>query len=247
MKNNIRIYVKKKLPTDFILLDKKITHYLKNVMRLNIGDKINIFNEIDGEWTALIEDLGKKNSKVIVEKKIGFKKKPCDIWIFFAPVKNARIDFISQKITELGSQLIWPVITERTQNKSIKESRILSNAIEAAEQCGSTFVPKVNKIEKLDKIIEKWDEIGQNRTLIFCDEFSKVKPLEKLRELKKTNQNDKWALLIGPEGGFSDLEREKINKISNLCEISLGPRVLRSDTAIISALSIFHSILGDWV
>ena len=247
MKNNIRVYVKEKLSTDFIYLDNKISHYLKNVMRLKTGDKLNIFNETDGEWTVLIEDLNKKKSKVKIEKKIGFKKEPCDIWIFFAPVKNARIDFISQKITELGSQLIWPVITERTQNKSIKESRILSNAIEAAEQCGSTFVPKVNKIEKLDKIIQKWDEIGRNRTLIFCDELSKVKPFEKLSELKKTNRNDKWALLIGPEGGFSDVEREKINKISNLCVISLGPRVLRSDTAIISALSIFHSILGDWV
>ena len=143
--------------------------------------------------------------------------------------------------------MIWPVITERTQNKSIKESRILSNAIEAAEQCGSTFVPKVNKIEKLDNIIEKWNEIAPNRTLIFCDELSKVKPLKKLNEIKKINKNEKWALLIGPEGGFSDEERKKINKISDLCVISLGQRVLRSDTAIVSALSIFHSILGDWV
>ena len=243
----IRVYINKKITNGFIELDQSQTHYIKNVMRLNIGDNFNIFNENDGEWIVELLELNKKISKVKTLKEIGFKDKPSDIWILFAPVKKLRVDFIAQKITELGARVIWPVITERTQYKSIKESKILSNAIEAAEQCGLTFIPKVNKIENLEYILDNWDHFDSERTLIFCDEKCVNNPKKQLESIKKINKSNKWAILIGPEGGFSDKEREKINRVKNLSIISLGPRILRSDTAVVSSLSLFHSTIGDWV
>ena len=158
-----------------------------------------------------------------------------------------RVDFIAQKVTELGAKLIWPVITERTQYKNIKQSKILSNTIEAAEQCGLTFIPKVNEAENLREIIDNWNKVNSDRTLIFCDEDSCNNPKKQFEALKKTNTSNKWAILVGPEGGFSDEERKKINEVNNLSVISLGPRILRSDTAIVSSLSLFHSTIGDWV
>ena len=244
---NIRVYINKKITNGFIELDQSQTHYIKNVMRSSIGDNFNIFNENDGEWIVELLESNKKISKVKTIKKIGFKDKPSDIWVLFAPVKKLRVDFIAQKITELGARLIWPVITDRTQYQSIKTSKILSNAIEAAEQCGLTFIPKVNELEKLNSILNHWDEIAPGRTLIFCDEKSANNPKKILEQLKLDKKDDKWALLIGPEGGFSDLERDRIYKITNLKGISLGPRILRSDTAIVSALTLFHSVIGDWV
>jgi len=165
----------------------------------------------------------------------------------FAPVKKLRTDYISQKITELGAQLIWPIITERTQFKSIKSSKILSNAIEAAEQCGLTSIPKVKKSKDLNYLLDNWKTIAEDRLLIFCDENISGNPKTLLKSAKKKNKKNKWAILIGPEGGFSQNERNKIIKLKDSINISLGPRILRSDTAIVSALTIFHSILGDWV
>tara|TARA_Y100000591_G_C21840781_1_gene705489 strand:+ start:931 stop:1671 length:741 start_codon:yes stop_codon:yes gene_type:complete len=244
---NTRVYINKKISNGFVELDEPQTHYIKNVMRLKIGEKFNIFNENQGEWLVELSEFNKKISIVKILKELGLKDLPSDVWILFAPVKKLRVDFIAQKVTELGARLIWPVNTERTQYKTIKKSKILSNAIEAAEQCGLTFIPKVNDLENLEDIIDSWDKINPDRTLIFCDENSYNNPKKQLEDLKKTSKSNRWAILIGPEGGFSDKERQKINKVKNLNVISLGPRILRSDTAIVSSLSLFHSILGDWV
>ncbi len=244
---NTRVYINKKISNGFIELDEPQTHYIKNVMRLKIGEKFNIFNENQGEWLVELSKFNKKISTVKVLKELGLKDLPSDIWILFAPVKKHRVDFIAQKVTELGARLIWPVNTERTQYKTIKKSKILSNAIEAAEQCGLTFIPKVNDLENLEDIIDSWNKINPDRTLIFCDEKSYNNPKKQLEDLKNDGKSNKWAILIGPEGGFSDKERQKINEVKNLNVVSLGPRILRSDTAIVSALSLFHSILGDWV
>ena len=121
----IRVYLNKKITNNILDLDQSQNHYIKNVMRLNIGDNFNIFNENDGEWFVELFELNKKKSKVKILKEIGIKDRPSDIWMLFAPVKKLRIDFIAQKITELGARVIWPVLTERTQYKSIKESKIL--------------------------------------------------------------------------------------------------------------------------
>ena len=138
---NIRVYINKKIKIGFLDLDESQTHYIKNVMRLKIGENFNIFNEHDGEWSVELSEFNKKISKVKILEEIGIKDEPSDVWMLFAPVKKLRVDFIAQKVTELGAKLIWPVITERTQYKNIKKSKILSNTIEAAEQCGLTFIP----------------------------------------------------------------------------------------------------------
>lgn len=242
--SNIRIYINKEITKGFVVLDKAQSHYIKNVMRVKVGDMFNIFNENDGEWRVKLKEIKKNKLIVNVEEYIGIKPEPADVWVLFAPVKKLRTDYISQKITELGAQLIWPIITERTQFKSIKSSRILSNAIEAAEQCGLTSIPKVKKSKDLNYLLDNWKTIAEDRLLIFCDENISGNPKTLLKSAKKKN---KWAILIGPEGGFSQNERNKIIKLKDSINISLGPRILRSDTAIVSALTIFHSILGDWV
>ena len=242
--SNIRIYINKEITKGFVVLDKSQSHYIKNVMRVKVGDMFNIFNENDGEWRVKLKEIKKNKLIVNVEEYIGIKPEPADVWVLFAPVKKLRTDYISQKITELGAQLIWPIITERTQFKSIKSSKILSNAIEAAEQCGLTSIPKVKKSKDLNYLLDNWKTIAEDRLLIFCDENISGNPKTLLKSAKKKN---KWAILIGPEGGFSQNERNKIIKLKDSINISLGPRILRSDTAIVSALTIFHSILGDWV
>lgn len=242
--SNIRIYINKEITKGFVVLDKSQSHYIKNVMRIKAGDMFNIFNENDGEWRVKLKEIKKNKLIVNVEEYIGIKPEPADVWVLFAPVKKLRTDYISQKITELGAQLIWPIITERTQFKSIKSSKILSNAIEAAEQCGLTSIPKVKKSKDLNYLLDNWKTIAEDRLLIFCDENISGNPKTLLKSAKKKN---KWAILIGPEGGFSQNERNKIIKLKDSINISLGPRILRSDTAIVSALTIFHSILGDWV
>ena len=242
--SNIRIYINKEIKKGFVVLDKAQSHYIKNVMRVKVGDMFNIFNENDGEWRVKLKEIKKNKLIVNVEEYIGIKPEPADVWVLFAPVKKLRTDYISQKITELGAQLIWPIITERTQFKSIKSSKILSNAIEAAEQCGLTSIPKVKKSKDLNYLLDNWKTIAEDRLLIFCDENISGNPKTLLKSAKKKN---KWAILIGPEGGFSQNERNKIIKLKDSINISLGPRILRSDTAIVSALTIFHSILGDWV
>ena len=245
--SNIRIYINKEITKGFVVLDKAQSHYIKNVMRVKVGDMFNIFNENDGEWRVKLKEIKKSKLIVNVEEYIGIKPEPADVWVLFAPVKKLRTDYISQKITELGAQLIWPIITERTQFKSIKSSRILSNAIEAAEQCGLTSIPKVKKSKDLNYLLDNWKTIAEDRLLIFCDENISGNPKTLLKSAKKKNKKNKWAILIGPEGGFSQNERNKIIKLKDSINISLGPRILRSDTAIVSALTIFHSILGDWV
>ena len=242
----VRVYINKKIKKGFLDLDKSQTHYLSNVMRLRSEDSLNIFNENDGEWEASVSKVKKDSFTIKVKNFIGSQPEPADIWVLFAPVKSLRVDFISQKITELGARLIWPILTERTQIRKIKSSRIIANAIEAAEQCGSTHIPMVNEVEKLEHVIENWLDLSEDRILIFCDENSTIKFSEALDKIKESNKNDKWAILVGPEGGFSNSEREKILNLKNSVSLTLGKRILRSDTAIVSALSVFHSFLGDW-
>ena len=164
--SNIRIYINKEITKGFVVLDKAQSHYIKNVMRVKVGDMFNIFNENDGEWRVKLKEIKKSKLIVNVEEYIGIKPEPADVWVLFAPVKKLRTDYISQKITELGAQLIWPIITERTQFKSIKSSKILSNAIEAAEQCGLTSIPKVKKSKDLNYLLDNWKTIAEDRLLI---------------------------------------------------------------------------------
>jgi 16S rRNA (uracil1498-N3)-methyltransferase len=222
-------------------LEQEQSHYLLNVMRRKVGDKICIFNSIDGEWLAQIAECGKKTCQLLLVEQILSQKTSPDIWLCFAPVKNAPIANIVQKATELGASLLQPVITKHTIVNKINDKRLSAIAIEAAEQCERLDVPQIMEIITLEKLLASWDDARQ---LIVCDESGAGKPMvEALKELKS---NGKYAVLIGPEGGFSQSEFALLRKQPYVTAISMGPRILRADTAAIVALAGVFSILGDW-
>ena len=207
-------------------------------MRLSRGDHIALFNGYNGEWRAIIEQTQKKKGQLLCLEKTQIQRKPPDLWLIFAPVKKARTSFIVEKAVELGAAKILPVQTEFTNSERIRQDRLQAHATEAAEQCGGTFVPEVCKLTKLYKLLADWPK---ERQLLFCDE-TKIGISTNLA----TCQGSKWAILIGPEGGFSQNEREYIANIETSYSISLGPRILRADTAAVAALTLWQSRLGDW-
>jgi 16S rRNA (uracil1498-N3)-methyltransferase len=166
---------------------------------------------------------------------------PPDLWLLFAPIKKARTDFIVEKATEMGVARILPVQTEFTNAERIRQDRLQAHAIEAAEQCGGTFVPEVADLQRLDAVLADWPE---GRRLIFADEGRAGLSLV-LPDLVE-GQGAGWAILIGPEGGFSQAERERLRGLPFVTAISLGPRILRADTAAVAALTLFQASLGDW-
>jgi 16S rRNA (uracil1498-N3)-methyltransferase len=163
---------------------------------------------------------------------------PPNLWLMFAPIKKARTDFIVEKATELGASRILPVQTDFTNSERIRRDRLQDHAIEAAEQCGGTFVPEVTDMNRLEKLLVEWPE---DRFLLFCDE-GKVGERVQTQDLPK----GKWAILLGPEGGFSEKERKYIQTMQNSFSLSLGPRILRADTAAVAALTLWQNALGDW-
>ena len=245
MKKNLRLYVKEKIGKGPLILNKKHSHYLKNVMRLKLNDKISLFNEVDGEWLATIASIKKNECSILVEDFIKDSDIFYDVWLLFAPVKQARLDYLAQKTCEMGVKELFPIFTEYTQAKKINIDRIRSNLIEAAEQCNFNNIPSVNEVNNFNYILDNWDKFFKERNVIFCDEKSNLNPMEVFYSNKK-KKIDKWAIIIGPEGGFSDNERNIINKKNNSMSISLGPRIMRSDTAVVAILAIFQMIIGDW-
>jgi 16S rRNA (uracil1498-N3)-methyltransferase len=223
-----------------IALDPAQAHYLINVMRCKAGDEVLVFNGIDGEWRATLALGGRKSAKL----NLGNRERPQiegpDLHYVFAPLKRARLDYIVQKATELGVSRLVPVLTRRTMAERINATRLRANAIEAAEQCGILRVPEVSPPEKLPKLLETWD---RNRLLIFADEQAPIaSPLAALTAQKR----QPLAVLIGPEGGFEADERALLIKQPFVVPISLGPRIMRADTAAIAALSLVNAVLGDW-
>ncbi len=231
-----------------VQLDKDQSHYLVNVLRMGQGERILIFNGHDGEWAAEIEEASKKAAILrVIERTRAHQPLP-DIWLLFAPVKRARLDFIAQKATEMGAAMIQPVITRRTIVSRVKDQRLQANVIEAAEQCGLVALPEVREAEKLDTLLDRWTEREGPRRILFCDEAaepggSKV-ALERLAA--EGGKGQPYALLIGPEGGFDAEERARLHARKDTVAISLGPRILRADTAAIAALAAVQMILGDW-
>ena len=220
-------------------LSREQAHYLVHVLRLKPGDPVSLFNARDGEWLAYLTDAGKKAVAVRVEKCSGEAKPPPDIDFLFAPLKHARLDYLVQKATELGARRLRPVITDRTIAGRVNLERMRANAIEAAEQCNLVFVPEVAEPQKLDRILADWQE---GRALVYCDETASVaNPLDALAHVALPA-----AVLIGPEGGFTDAERDTLRRLSFVNAISLGPRIMRADTAAISALTLMQAVLGDW-
>ena len=174
---------------------------------------------------------------LVCEKQTRPQQNPPDLWLLFAPIKKARTDFIVEKAAEMGAARILPIQTEFTNSERIRRDRLQAHAVEAAEQCGGTYVPEVTELQKLDCLLADWPE---GRRLMFCDE-ALVGPAERL-----AGQPGPWALIIGPEGGCSETERTKLRALPFSTAVSLGPRILRADTAAVAALTVWQQALGDW-
>lgn len=236
-----RLFVKSPLSTGTTLtLSADQAHYLGNVLRLKPGDHVLLFNGEDGEWCAKLTAIGKKMGEAAVEHQTRPQEHSPDLHYLFAPLKRARLDYMAQKATEMGASLLQPVITRRTVAERVNTDRLHANAVEAAEQCGILGVPEVRKPKTLSKLLEGWD---QERLLIFADEAAPAaSPVEAL-----TAQAPRpLAVLIGPEGGFEPEERALLLQQTYVSPLSLGPRVMRADTAAVACLALVNAVLGDW-
>ena len=237
--NKIRLFVDHTLgKAQSVPLNKDQAHYIFSVMRKSIGETILIFDGNNGEWEASIEEISKKSGVLFCIKQTKPQIMPPDLWLFFSPLKKVRTDFIVEKATELGVAKIIPVQTEHTNADRIKLSRLSAHAIEAAEQCGGTYIPKIEELQKINEVLENFPP---DRRLLFCDEKLQASEVN-LENLKK----GKWAILVGPEGGFSEIERNYLKGLKFTISISLGPRILRADTAAVTAISLWQNYLGDW-
>jgi 16S rRNA (uracil1498-N3)-methyltransferase len=222
-----------------IALPREQAHYLIGVLRMAGGDPLRVFNTRDGEWLAYVASTAKKSTTVRCERRVADVSPPPDIDYVFAPLKHARLDYVVQKATELGARRLRPVITARTIAERVNLERMKANVVEAAEQCNLVFVPEVHEPVRLAKCLEEWDE---GRALIYCDETAAIaNPLEALAPLRTPA-----AVLIGPEGGFTDDEKALLKSYDFVTAISLGPRIMRADTAAVAALTLVQAALGDW-
>jgi 16S rRNA (uracil1498-N3)-methyltransferase len=221
-------------------LTREQAHYLFGVMRLSVGGQVALFNGQDGEWLAEVIEAGKRGGVLSCVEQSKPLQLPPDLWFLFAPIKKARTDFIVEKAAEMGAARIMPVQTEFTNSERIRQDRLQAHAVEATEQCGGTFVPEVADLQRLDRVLESWPE---GRQLMFCDEAEVGSALR----LAGNETDQPWAILIGPEGGFSERERARLAALPYSHVVSLGPRILRADTAAVAALTMWQQALGDWV
>ncbi len=223
-----------------LTLSREASHYLVTVLRLGGGSAIRLFNAIDGEWQCSISQANRKAARVTCDENLRDVTLPPDIDYLFAPLKSARLDYLTQKATEMGVRRLCPVITRYTVADKVNLDRMRANAIEAAEQCNMVYVPDVAEPEKLGHVLANWPD---HRTLIFCDERAGVaNPVDTLKQVR----TGPLAVLLGPEGGFSDRERDMILAVPHVVGLSLGPRIMRADTAAVAVLAVVQSVLGDW-
>jgi 16S rRNA (uracil1498-N3)-methyltransferase len=236
-----RLFVKSRLrPAAEVELEPRQAHYLINVLRCKTGDHFLLFNGEDGEWRAAMGAMTKKKATLVLAEQTRPQSEGPDLHYLFAPLKRARLDYMAQKATEMGASLLKPVITRRTVAERVNADRLLANAIEAAEQCGVLRVPEVSAPETLSEMLAAWDPA---RLLIFADEAAPLaSPLAALAAEKPRP----LAVLIGPEGGFDQEERALLLAQPFVIPISLGPRVMRADTAAVAALALVNAVLGDW-
>jgi 16S rRNA (uracil1498-N3)-methyltransferase len=219
-------------------LDRDQAHYLFGVMRMAAGDRLFVFNQTSGEWLAEVVEAGKRGGVLRCLEKTRERRMPADVWLLFAPIKKERTDFIVEKATELGAAVIQPVRTEFTQSERVRTDRLQAHAVEATEQCGGTYVPEVRELATLDRVLADWPA---GRRLMFCDE-----DLAGASTGLAGTEPGAWAILIGPEGGFSESERSRLSALPYALSVSLGPRILRADTAAVAALTLWQATLGDW-
>ncbi|WOI31902.1 16S rRNA (uracil(1498)-N(3))-methyltransferase [Tritonibacter scottomollicae] len=241
MNAKVRLYVDHPLGAgQTVPLDRDQAHYLFGVMRLAVGARVALFNGRDGEWQAEVAEASKRSGVLSCVEQSKPLQVPPDLWLIFAPIKKARTDFIVEKAAEMGAARILPVGTEFTNSERIRQDRLQAHAVEAAEQCGGTYVPEVADLQKLSGLLDHWPA---ERQLMFCDEAEVGQQLF----LDVTQgEGQAWAILIGPEGGFSPAERKRLHGMAQSHVVSLGPRILRADTAAVAAMTLWQQKLGDW-
>lgn len=213
--------------------------YLFAVMRKGVGDAVLLFNGQHGEWRATVAEATKRRGVLLCDRQTRPQTTPPDLWLCFAPVKKAETVYIVEKAVELGVGRLCPVQTDFTNSDRLNRDRMQANAREAAEQCGATLVPPVEPLQALDKLLAAWPA---DRRLLWCNESRAGIATRLAQEVP-----GRWAILIGPEGGFSDRERARLAAHPAVVQASLGPRILRAETATVAALTLWQAALGDWV
>ncbi|WP_413717676.1 16S rRNA (uracil(1498)-N(3))-methyltransferase [Silicimonas sp. MF1-12-2] len=243
---NVRLYVEQPLGQgQSVALTREQAHYLFGVMRLIQGDALSLFNGRDGEWRAEVAEAGKRGGTLVCAGQTAPQGAPPDLWLVFAPIKKARTDFIVEKAVEMGAARIIPVQTDFTNSERIRRDRLQAHALEAAEQCGISYVPEVAELVKLDRLLAGWPA---DRALYFCDEALAGEGASSWEKYAggPGAEPPASAILIGPEGGFSEAERTRLAALPFTRPIALGPRILRADTAAVAALALWQAHVGDW-
>lgn len=221
-------------------------HYLRSVLRLGPGEAVALFNGLDGEWLARIATVARNKASLRVERRTRAQRPEPDLWLAFAPIKRARIDFVAQKATELGAALLWPVLTRRTMVDRVNTDRLAANAVEAAEQSDRLTVPTVRDPVPLDRLLVDWPT---DRPLILCDETAAgggVRGIAQALDDAGPTVRERVGFVIGPEGGFAEEELDRLRKLPFVTAVGLGPRLLRADTAALAALAVWQAVAGDW-
>jgi 16S rRNA (uracil1498-N3)-methyltransferase len=237
----IRLFVDAALgPGAEVTLAPAQAHYLFNVMRAAHGTQVAVFNGRDGEWIADVTRTGRLGGSVTCRAPGKPQRRPPDLWLVFAPIKKARTDFIVEKAAELGAARVLPVFTRYSNTGRIQPERLRAHAIEAAEQCGETFVLDIARPVALDALLDAWDPA---RRLVFCDEARTAVPVAAALAAATPGP---WAILIGPEGGFAPEEAARLRALPFVLPVTLGPRVLRADTAAVAAVALWQALIGDW-
>ncbi len=240
----IRLYVDAPLAagTD-VALGRAQAHYLRNVMRVKAGATVALFNPRDGEWRATVKEIGKVEAVCHPAERLRAPAPEPDLWLVFAPVKRGPVDLIAQKATELGVSALQPVFTRRTAVSRVNEERLHAIAVEAAEQCERLSVPEIRPPARLDVLLAGWPA---DRHILLCDETGTAPPVAQALTETAAPAGAPWAVFTGPEGGYASEELDAIRKLPIVTPASLGPRVLRADTAAIAALACWQAALGDW-
>jgi 16S rRNA (uracil1498-N3)-methyltransferase len=237
-----RLFVEAELaPGTRVTLDKAQANYLGNVLRLEGGDPVLVFNGRDGEWRAALQREGRKSVWLDVAARTREQDRSADLHYLFAPLKHARLDYMVQKAVELGASRLQPVVTRHTQAARVNLERMRANAIEAAEQCGILNLCDVTDALPLPKALAQREA---DRVLVFCDEDAEIR--DPVAALSGIARDTPVAVLVGPEGGFAEEERALLLREKNVVRLALGPRILRADTAAVAALALVQTVLGDW-
>ena len=240
-KSKTRLYFDKKLsPNIMIYIKEKQHHFLKNVLRIKVKDLITVFDGVTGEWISEVISINRDNIVLQIKKKISEIEKETDLWLIFSPIKLFRMNITIQKATELGVSQFIPCITQNTNLTKINMRNLYMNIVEAAEQSERLTLPKLNEVVNLNNLLR---DFPKDRGLIFCNENDKNLPSIFKALENKSSIFKKWAILIGPEGGFSETETQEILSISSTIPVSLGKRILRSDTATTVALFAVQSFV----